>query len=203
MMCLAIYLKKYLKITDDLAFISPCIAKKLEISDKNCGNYVKYNVTFQKLLKEIDGKYNGVKEFTDELEYGLGAIYPMPGGLKENVEYFLGKENFIRQTEGEKEAYHFLNSYLERVNKNKELPFMVDILNCSKGCIEGTATEKNKHSDDCLMEMSKLRNISKQDIKKVGFFKKDKSPFSNTLKKEERLSNLMEIFSFLDRKSVV
>ena len=25
---------------------------------------------------------------TDELEYGLGSLYPMPGGLRENVELF-------------------------------------------------------------------------------------------------------------------
>ena len=41
MMCMAIYIKKYLKISDDLAFISPCIAKKIEISDKNNHGYVK------------------------------------------------------------------------------------------------------------------------------------------------------------------
>ena len=31
-MCMAIYIKKYLKCDDELAFISPCIAKKTEIT---------------------------------------------------------------------------------------------------------------------------------------------------------------------------
>lgn len=44
----------------------------------------------------------------DEIEYGLGSIYPMPGGLKENVYWFCGEDIFIRQIEGEKHAYHFL-----------------------------------------------------------------------------------------------
>ena len=35
MMCAAIYVKKYLKVNDRLAFISPCIAKKNEIDDTN------------------------------------------------------------------------------------------------------------------------------------------------------------------------
>lgn len=48
MMCTAIYMKKYMQVTDEIAFISPCIAKKLEITDPNCGGYVSYNVTFER-----------------------------------------------------------------------------------------------------------------------------------------------------------
>lgn len=169
MMCMAIYVKKYLKITDDLAFISPCIAKKMEISDKNCGGYVKYNVTFDKLMKTIGRGYERCKEYTDELEYGLGSLYPMPGGLKENVEHFLGKGQIIRQVEGEQEAYHYLNEYIHRVKGRKDLPFMVDILNCGKGCIYGTATENERHTDDVIMTLSKMRDTSKQEVAKKGF----------------------------------
>ena len=35
-MCMAKYLKKYEHITEKIAFLSPCIAKKSEINDKNC-----------------------------------------------------------------------------------------------------------------------------------------------------------------------
>ena len=50
MMCAAIYAKKYLHITDKLAFISPCIAKKNEIFDPDTDGYVSYNVTFDHLM---------------------------------------------------------------------------------------------------------------------------------------------------------
>lgn len=92
MMCTAIYMKKYMNISDEIAFLSPCIAKKTEIVDANCGGYVKYNVTFDKLIKKIGNQYQSCQPYTDELEYGMGSLYPMPGGLKENVEHFLGKE---------------------------------------------------------------------------------------------------------------
>lgn len=49
MMCMAIYMKKYMNVTDRIAFLSPCIAKKTEINDPDCGGYVSYNVTFDKL----------------------------------------------------------------------------------------------------------------------------------------------------------
>lgn len=81
-MCAAIYAKKYMKITDKLAFISSCIAKKSEISDPNNQGYITYNVTFDHLLAYV--RKNNVKgeAVLDEIEYGLGSIYPMPGGLK-------------------------------------------------------------------------------------------------------------------------
>ena len=115
-------------------------------------------MTFKKLFETIGNKYQGCKEYEDELEYGMGALYPMPGGLRENVEHFLGKEQVVRQVEGEKEAYRYLHEYLERIKKNKRQPFMVDILNCSKGCIYGTATELERNTDDVMLTLSDMRN---------------------------------------------
>ena len=58
----------------------------------------------------------------DEINYGLGSIYPMPGGLKENVYWFCGEDVFIRQVEGEKRAYEFLKNYKKRIEQKKDLP---------------------------------------------------------------------------------
>ena len=40
----------------------------------------------------------------EELVSGLGTIYPMPGGLKENVRWFCGEQVFVQQSEGEKKV---------------------------------------------------------------------------------------------------
>ena len=53
MMCTAVYLKKYEQLSDKLAFISPCIAKKKEIEDPDTHRYVSYNVTFDHLMQYI------------------------------------------------------------------------------------------------------------------------------------------------------
>ncbi len=199
MMCMAIYIKKYLKITDDLAFISPCVAKKNEITDANNKGYVKYNVTFLKLMQYIKGAYSSCPEYTDELEYGMGSLYPMPGGLRENVEHFLGKGQVIRQVEGEQEAYRYLEEYLKRVNNKAELPLMVDILNCSKGCIYGPAADPDKNTDDVLLTLSRMRDIDKGEIKKRGpLKKKNKNPWTEQIPQSQRLKNLMEAFSGLN-----
>lgn len=206
MMCTAIYAKKYLGITDDIAFLSPCIAKKLEISDPNTDGFVKYNVTYEKLMKYIGDAYKSCEDYEDEINYGLGSIYPMPGGLRENVEYFLGKEYVVRQVEGESEAYHYLKEYSKRIKRGDKLPFMVDILNCQKGCIYGTATEPERNTEDVMLTISEMRvakNMNAKDEKRSLRGKKsaDKSPW--TANPEKRLEYLMEAFKELNVKDFV
>ncbi len=191
MMCGAIYVKKYMKVPDKLAFISPCIAKKNEIDDPDCGGYVSYNVTFAHLMQYVREHNIGGPEVKDEIEYGLGSIYPMPGGLKENVYWFCGDDVFIRQIEGERHAYEFLEDYRNRVQTGKELPFMVDALNCSKGCIYGTGVEEEKAvSDDTLYELQKIKEASK----KYG----RKNAWSRNLTPAQRLERFNKQFKQLD-----
>lgn len=190
LMCTAIYARKYRNITDKLAFISPCIAKKTEISDPNTYGYVSYNLTFEHFMKYV--RENGIKgkDATDEIEYGLGSIYPMPGGLKENVYWFCGEEVFIRQVEGEKHAYKFLQDYKKRVAQKEPLPFMVDILNCDKGCIYGTGVETEKlSSEDTYYNLQEIKEKCKKNHAL--------NPFSRHLSPKQRLHMLNRKFSKL------
>ena len=191
MMCGAVYVKKYMKVPDKLAFISPCIAKKNEIDDPNCGGYISYNVTFDHLMNYVREHNISGPSATDEIEYGLGSIYPMPGGLKENVYWFCGEDMFIRQIEGEKHAYEFLEDYKTRVIGKKELPFMVDALNCAKGCIYGTGVEEEKtHNDDILYEIQKIKEASKKNSKS--------SAWGRNLTPKQRLARFNKQFKDLD-----
>jgi len=191
MMCGAIYVKKYMKVPDKLAFISPCIAKKNEIDDPNCGGYVSYNVTFDHLMEYVRAHGISGPAVKDEIEYGLGSIYPMPGGLKENVYWFCGEDVFIRQIEGEKHAYEFLEDYERRVLGKKSLPFMVDALNCAKGCIYGTGIEEEKNeTDDILYELQKIKAASKKNGRGHAF--------SRSLTPKQRLARLNKQFQKLD-----
>ena len=190
MMCAAIYAKKYANITDKLAFISPCIAKKNEIDDPNNGGYISYNVTFDHLMKYVREHGISGRSAKDEIEYGLGSIYPMPGGLKENVYWFCGNDMFIRQIEGERHTYEFLEDYKERVKGGKELPFMVDALNCAQGCLYGTGVEEEKtKNDDILYEIQKIRAKST---------KTSKGPWAAKSTPKQRLAQLNRQFSRLD-----
>lgn len=196
MMCAAVYAKKYMGITDKLAFISPCIAKKSEISRPQNGGMISYNVTFDHLMDKLHNVSLSNYEATDEIEYGLGSVYPQPGGLKENVEHFLGKKYMIRQIEGSEHAYDFLHDYAKRVKEGKSLPFMVDALNCQKGCLYGTATEPEKqHDEDILFEIQQLRNADHD--------KKKNDPWDTTITSEEKLKRLNNQFKDLKLEDFV
>ncbi|MBQ8912522.1 MAG: 4Fe-4S binding protein [Lachnospiraceae bacterium] len=191
MMCGAIYAKKYMGITDKLAFISPCIAKKMEIDDVNNGGYVSYNVTFDHLMKYVRAHNIYGPDCTDEIEYGLGSIYPMPGGLKENVYWFLGESALVRQMEGEKHMYHYLEQNKDRIAGGKTPYLFVDALNCASGCIYGTGTEPEKNkTEDTMYNLLKIREDSKNEMKKHAWSKK--------LSPEERLKYLNKQFEQLN-----
>ena len=173
MMCAAIYAKKEMKITDKLAFISLCIAKKNEIDDPNNHGYITYNVTFEHLMKYVRENHISGSPCSDEIEYGLGSIYPTPGGLKDNVYWLLGESVFIRQMEGEKRMYHYLEQNKEKLLKEK-LPFLfVDALNCENGCICGTATNPEiTATDEPLFNLMNIREEVKTNKKNDAWSKK-------------------------------
>lgn len=191
MMCAAIYARKQMGITDKFAFLSPCIAKKMEIEDGNNGGYISYNVTFDHLMQYIRKHGISGENATDEVEYGLGSIYPTPGGLKENVYWFLGESVFIRQIEGEKHMYEYLERNREKIAKDKTPYLFIDALNCANGCICGTAVEEDKaNTDDALCALLKIRESVKKD--------KGMSAWAKKLSPKQRLKKLNQQFKNLD-----
>lgn len=170
MLCTAVYLKKYKNIKDDIAFLSPCIGKIDEINNSNTHGVIKYNVTYNKLIKylkekKIDlSKYNEV-EFED-IGCSLGCVFSRPGGLRENIEARV-KNVWIRQVEGQNHAYKYLNDYEARVKSKKPLPLIVDILNCSSGCNLGTGTNKDICIDDVDYNLNNLKKIKEKEKKNI------------------------------------
>ena len=189
-MCAAIYAKKEMGVTDKLAFISPCIAKKQEIEDPNNGGYISYNVTFDHLMKYVrEHKISG-SSCTDEIEYGLGSIYPTPGGLKENVYWFLGESVFIRQIEGEKHMYEYLEKNKNKIAEDKTPYLFIDALNCGQGCLYGTGIEPEKEeTDDALYALLRIREECKKD--------KGMNAWAKKLSPKQRLKKLNKQFEHL------
>ncbi|MCL2854401.1 MAG: methyl-accepting chemotaxis protein [Defluviitaleaceae bacterium] len=194
MMCMAIYLRKYMGITDDLMFLSPCISKKYEIESLRGLGMIKYNVTYKALMERIrDQRINlsSYPEVDDEIDYGMGALYPKPGGLKDNVAYYMGPETFVLQVEGEHLAYDYLRKYRDLSRKDSSsMPVLVDILNCEKGCIEGTATEFRHSNGNSIAYQSNLMRTKKYNALKSSGGEVLHTP-------EQRLARLNEVFANL------
>lgn len=165
MMCSAIYLKDYMKITDHIAFLSPCIAKGDEINNPDTKGYIRYNVTFRKINEYLKANAIDLNGFVqgeyDDPGCGLGFLFSRPGGLRENVEDRV--ENiWIRQIEGQENAYPYLNEINRNKDRQKAMPQLIDILNCPQGCNKGTGTLSNWSMD----ENDELFNRLKQDKRK-------------------------------------
>ncbi len=190
LMCAATYAKDKMGITDRLAFISPCIAKKLEIDDPNNHGLVSYNVTFAHLMNYIKDNNLSAEPATDEVEYGLGSYYPTPGGLMENVRWLVGDEAFIREIGGEKRLYAYLRENSHSI-ANGENPFLFyDALNCENGCICGTAVETERsEGDKALINLLNIREGVKTE--EDGVWSKNLSP-------AERLERLNKQFEDLN-----
>lgn len=199
MMCAAIYAKKYQGVTDKLAFISPCIAKKKEIEDKNTQGIVSYNVTFAHLVSYLkEHPVEGAEPCTDEIEYGLGSIYPMPGGLKENVYWLLGEDALIRQMEGESHMYHYLEQNRERLRDGKTPYLFVDALNCSGGCIYGTGIEENHSTKEEIFEEIQRIKAASKNTRRTSAWSKELTPKKRLAALNRQFANL-ELSDFLRR----
>lgn len=168
MMCAAIYARKTLGITDKFAFLSPCIAKKLEMTSERGKGMISYNVTFEHLMRYVKEHHIEGPSCKDEIEYGLGAVYPTPGGLKENVHWFLGEDVLIRQIEGENHMYRYLEKNKDKIAQGKNPYLFYDALNCSAGCLYGTGIEPMRgETDDALLAIAEIRKNSKKNKKKA------------------------------------
>lgn len=173
--CTAVFMHDYAGIMDEIAYISPCIAKFDEVNHVGTPDYLQFSVTFKHLEEYIENHNIKLDTYEDgefdDMGYGLGSIYPRPGGLKENVEVFV-KDAWIHQCEGPHKVYDYLSNYRKRVDEGKELPILLDVLNCESGCNIGSATtlsgEEKIDDVDCIMNKERA-NLNKQ---MTGFGKK-------------------------------
>lgn len=163
MLCIATYIKKYLKLPGKIAALSPCIAKKDEFSQTGI---IDYNVTLNHLneyFKSINIFFPNEKTlspFEFDMEQGLeGAIYSKPGGLKENLLIHNPSLEVIN-SEGLK-VYKDLEDYA--LSEKKYLPQVFDVLNCEFGCNGGPAVGQEYK---CFQMNYIMHNVKEHTSKK-------------------------------------
>ena len=190
--CAAIFIRKYLRRNNPIAFISPCIAKKLEFEDTGL---VDYNVTIDKLLEYFER--NGISipvDTSDNFEYKfdeqqgqLGSIYSRPGGLRDNI-WLHDPEVNITTAEGVHKVFGELDMYA-RMPESKH-PQVFDVLSCEFGCNVGPAAKTNQTVFDVMAIMRKVERDAK-NRRKSGFMGRGDDKLFKRFDDELRLSDFL------------
>ena len=179
MACTAVYMREYEEIQDNIAAISPCIAKSSEFNETRL---IQYNVTFSRLMEYMtENNITLPEEETgfDHYDSGLGSLFPMPGGLKENIEYYFDKEIYIYRAEGFS-VYNKLNAYADA--PKDMLPVIFDVLNCIEGCNKGTAALHDKS----VFEINSVMI----DSKKTAMDNRERKYFDDLYRQYDRTFNI-------------
>ncbi len=117
----------------------------------------------------------------DHTESALGSIYSMPGGLKENVEFMLGKGLRIDKSEGTSVVYDALDAFGQA--DAADLPAIFDVLNCPEGCNLGTGCNHNKSFFEVNSSMAQARSDA-VDGRDSDYFEEMYRKFDETLRLE-------------------
>ncbi|MCL2845616.1 MAG: SpoIIE family protein phosphatase [Chitinivibrionia bacterium] len=159
MLCTAIYMRDYEGITDKIAALSPCIAKSCEFK---ATGMVDYNITIKTFQEYIEKNNIALPEKPsgfDHYDAGIGSLYPLPGGLKETIEHYVGKTLRVDKSEGTEVVYDALDKYCE--SNPDSLPVVFDVLNCADGCNLGTGCEcDDKNIFEINARMDKIRQTA-------------------------------------------
>jgi methyl-accepting chemotaxis protein/Pyruvate/2-oxoacid:ferredoxin oxidoreductase delta subunit len=150
---IAVYVKNNYPEYDELAFISPCLAKRREFTDSKI---IQYNVTFKSLNKVFKEKGMNIShlaesEFDGPVDSQIAVNFSTPGGLKES--YLYQYPNTVPKAITKIEGPLVYNKYLSDLQnsikeKSPYLPIVVDILNCEKGCNMGPGCINHHESID-------------------------------------------------------
>lgn len=184
---IAVYVKS-LHPDSELVFISPCLAKRREFQDSKM---IHYNVIFQSLVQILQD--NGISfpsledsEFDNYVPAGIATNFSSPGGLGEcyRHNYPDTPASTIRRIEGPM-AYEKYLPELEMaiLKKDTNLPLIIDILSCEKGCNMGPGSINHHLSLDQIEQA--IASRSEQNRK-------------NTLKQQELTQFLNDVIKQFD-----
>lgn len=172
MLCAVTFIRKYMRRTEKIIALSPCIAKKNEFVETGL---VDYNVTFKKLDEYFDKL--GIRipsdssedfKFDFDGEQGqVGGIYPRAGGLRDNL-WLHDPEINITTSEGVHKVYPELDMYAELVESKK--PEVFDVLSCEFGCNVGAGTGSKRTVFDVMETMRNVEQEAKSRRKTSGGF---------------------------------
>lgn len=171
LLCAGVYARTYLRNTDILVGITPCIAKSDEFTNTGIINY---NITFKSIMRYLRANNVALTHGRSPFEFSAargfdGAFYPIPGGLKECLRAY-DPELLVTTSEGANKVYDDLDSYLEA--ERYHLPVVFDVLNCEFGCNTGVGARDDVNTFNAYDIMTSARRWANKNKKSLRFHDK-------------------------------
>ena len=193
--CAITYIKKYLRRHNPIAVLTPCIAKKTEFMETGLAEF---NVTFKKLEEYFER--NAIKLPThspseyvykfDEQQGQVGAVYPRPGGLRDNI-WLHEPDINITTSEGVHKVYPELDMYAEMPEFKH--PEVFDVLSCEFGCNVGPASGTKQTVFDVMATMREVEKEAKAR-RKTGVFGGGQDKLFKKFDEELRVGDFMRSY---------
>ncbi|MBR6101931.1 MAG: 4Fe-4S binding protein [Ruminococcus sp.] len=193
--CAVTYIKKYLRRHNPVAVLTPCIAKKNEFMETGL---VDFNITFKKLDEYFERNAiklptHGASEYEykfDEQQGQLGAIYPRPGGLRDNL-WMHDPDINITTSEGVHKVYPELDMYAQMPDFKH--PEVFDVLSCEFGCNVGPASGTKQTMFDVMATMREVEKEAK-NRRKTGVFGGGQDKLFKKFDDELRIGDFMRSY---------
>lgn len=195
-LCAVVYIKKYLQQNNPIAVLSPCIAKKNEFIETGL---VEYNVTLKKLQEYFDkndiriASHSG-NDFTynfDDMQGQVGAVYPRPGGLRDNL-WLHNPDINVTTSEGVHKVYPELDMYAQMPDSKH--PDVFDVLSCEFGCNVGAGTGTKQTVFDVMSDMREIEREAKSRRKTAGVFKSGEDKLFKKFDEELSINDFMRSY---------
>ena len=184
--CTATYLRKYLNVTDDLAFLSPCIAQRREREAANESSIINYNVTIRHLLDNIaDTDISSYSAEADLKSKYLGNIASVNEGFNEAVKMFFEDECFFHHYSSiDENILNIINNALSSISGSH--PLMLELHACKNGCMTASGTD------------SALNNYGPFSSRYMLARKDALANYPKSLSPDEKYQMFTDMFSELD-----
>lgn len=140
---MAKYIRKILNFGGNITYLGPCLSKRREFRDPDTDGVIQFNLTFTNLKKYMDIHKVDLNSYKDG-KFDLfpsdkGSVFCRPGGFKEIVQgYYYNPK--IYNFDSDFLYFKYIPNLIKDIkNKLKDMPIIIDMLNCKYGCFRGPA----------------------------------------------------------------
>ncbi|HOJ63940.1 MAG TPA: methyl-accepting chemotaxis protein [Spirochaetota bacterium] len=175
---MAKYIRKVLKFEGNIAYLGPCLAKRREFRDPDTDGVIQFNLTLLNLKKYMDIHKVDLNSYKngkfDLMPADKGSVFCRPGGFREIVkDYYYNPK--IYNFEGDFLYYKYIPNLVKDIeNRLKNMPIIIEMLNCKGGCFRGPAipneTTINEELDLIESKIEEMEKIHKDKTKKEKMY---------------------------------